>query len=156
MPINNVHNGKVKGEAQRQRKRRTEEGMSKKNNKSENRCSYREGLQPITIFPRSTREHRCLPKDLFRSRKQMEGEDAVGRPDVDARRPPPWLRLAAAATTHGHSILSRHLWRRLGDRIGSELLRCLGDLGPGTSDSAGAGLSMADWAAGAHAALRCP
>jgi hypothetical protein len=83
----------------------------------------------------------------------------AGQPDVDARRPPPWLRLAAAATTHGHSILSSASLSMAhgisGDDwgIGSELLRCLG---PGTSDGDGAGLSMADWAAGAHAALRCP
>ena len=53
----------------------------------------------------------------------------AGRPDVDARRPPPWLRLAAAATTHGHSILSRHLWRRLGDRIGAFALLGTGHVG---------------------------
>jgi len=77
------------GEAQRQSKRRRPEEriilllLSKKKKKipktDDAPIGKASGLSQI--FPRSTREHRCLPKGLFRSGKhcmQME-EDAVGR-----------------------------------------------------------------------------
>jgi len=102
---------------------------------------------------------------------QME-EDAVGRgaasrTTMRAGRPPPWLRLAAAATTHGHSMQhpvtgvpvvdgARHLDQLattgVSDR--NEASFCVA-WDRGTSDGDAAGLSMADWPAAAHAAPSC-
>lgn len=70
----------------------------------------------------------------------VAGVDAVGRrPDVDARRPPPRLRLAGVSRT----VRASHLVMAGAGGIGSGSI-----WDGGTSDGRRAGLSMADWAAG--------